>query len=244
MAEQRWTDPLPVRRVERDPHAEYDADGWPYTLPAVRQLLDDGIELASATVIVGPNGAGKSTLVEGIAMAYGLSPEGGSTGAQHSTYATESPLHQSLRIIRGPGAQRWGYFIRAETMHGLFTYLKQNPGGSWEPFHQISHGESFLELLYDRRFDSDGFFVFDEPEAGLAFAAQLKLMARLVEIAERPGSQVLLATHSPLLAALPGARILQLDEDGVSDTQWGDLEVVSDYRRFLDDPNRYLRYLS
>lgn len=239
-----WTDPLPVRRVERDPDAEYDARRWPYGLGAVRQLLSAGIELGSANVLVGPNGAGKSTLVEAIAMAYGLSPEGGSTGARHSTYVSESPLHETLRIIRGPGAQRWGYFIRAETMHGLFTYLKENPGKKFEPYHDVSHGESFLELLYDTRFDSDGFFVFDEPEAGLAFEAQLKLMARLVEIVSRPGSQVLLATHSPVLVALPGARLLQVGPDGIEQTRWEDLEVVRDYRRFCADPQRYLRFLT
>ena len=46
---------------------------------AVRQLLRDGLELSELTILVGENGVGKSTIIEAIAMAYGLSPEGGST---------------------------------------------------------------------------------------------------------------------------------------------------------------------
>ena len=118
---------LPLRRVERAPAAAVDETGWPGALPAVGQLLRDGLELGPATVLVGDNGTGKSTLVEGIAMAYGLNAEGGSTHARHGTRASESPLGSWLRVEREAGASRWGYFLRAETMHGLYTYLESNP---------------------------------------------------------------------------------------------------------------------
>lgn len=74
------------------------------------------------------DGVGKSTLVEAIAIAYGLSREGGSSGARHVTYASGSPLPDAITLVRGAGAPRWGYFLRAETTHGLFTYLHDNPG--------------------------------------------------------------------------------------------------------------------
>ena len=126
-------------------------DTWPATVPCVRQLLDEGLELGPLTILVGENGSGKSTLVEGIAQAYGLSPEGGSTGARHSTRPTESPLWRAIRIQRGIGAARWGFFLRAETMHGFYTYLEANPSGPQhadgmrgrDPLHDMSHGESF-----------------------------------------------------------------------------------------------------
>ncbi|WP_341870569.1 AAA family ATPase [Flexivirga meconopsidis] len=91
---------------------------WLLTLAPVRQLIDAGLEFGQATVLVGENGSGKSTLIEAIAMAYGMNGEGGSTGATHSTWRSESPLHDWLRLVRGAGASRWGYFVRAETMHG------------------------------------------------------------------------------------------------------------------------------
>ncbi|MEO6411715.1 MAG: AAA family ATPase [Pedococcus sp.] len=245
-----WTVPLPVRRVERSPYAALPDDEWPLTIPAVGHVLREGLDLGPATILVGENGSGKSTLVEAIAIAYGLSREGGSTGAMHTTRATESALNDDLRLVRGAGASRWGYFLRAETMHGLFSYLEDHPssssgrGRSPEPdFHRLSHGESFIEMLRTRRFDGDGFFVMDEPEAGLSFSAQLALVGSLAEAIAEPGRQVLVATHSPIVASLPGARILQLDDTGIHETAWEDLDVVEHYRRYLEGPGRYLRHL-
>lgn len=249
MTRSAWTEPLPVRRVEEHELEPLDRHAWPATLAPVLQVLDHGLDLGRATVLVGENGTGKSTLVEGIAMAYGLSPEGGGTGARHSSYASESPLSRTLQIVRGPGASRWGYFVRAETMHGLFTYLSEH-GGDGHGFHQLSHGESFLALLNDpNRFDHGGFIVLDEPEAGLSFTAQLTLLGQLRWLAQHPKGQVLVATHSPVIAALPRlldpdqATLLQLDGDGIAPIAWGDLAVVDHYRRFLDHPDAYLRHL-
>ena len=236
--------PLPARRVAPEHGLKVDRRQWPATIPAVRQLLADGLDLGRATVLVGANGAGKSTIVEAIAMAYGMNAEGGSPGARHRTFRSESPLHEWIRIVRGPGATRWGYFIRAETMHGLFTYLENNREGSIDPvFHAYSHGESFLQILDTDRFRSDGLFVMDEPEAGLAFAAQLVLLGRLIAMSERTGTQIVLATHSPILASFPGALLIELDDEGFRETRWEELAVVGDYRRFLADPQRYVRYL-
>lgn len=219
-------------------------DRWPATLAPVAQLLTEGIDLARCTVIVGANGTGKSTVVEAIALAYGLSPEGGSTGARHSTRVTESELHEHLFLDRGIGVSRWGYFIRAETMHGLFTYLDDTlPEGATEGFHRLSHGESFLDLLSTPRFHGPGFFVLDEPEAGLSFGSQLELIGHINQILTDPGAQVLLATHSPILAAIPGATVLEFDDAGIHRRQWDDLEMVDHYRRFLQVPERYLRHL-
>ena len=234
----------PVRRIaERHDHP-LRRDTWPATLPAVRQLLDDGLDLDRLTILVGENGAGKSTIVEGVAMAFGLSPEGGSTGARHSTRPSESPLGECLQLTRGAGGSRWGYFLRAETMHGLFSYLEANPSSSYEPtFHELSHGESFLAMLATDRFVDGGFFVLDEPEAGLSFESLLVLVGLLAELAAEPRAQVLLATHSPVLAAIPGATVLQLDENGLTPTTWEDLRVVDHYRRFLGAPMQYLRHV-
>ncbi len=237
-------DQHPVRRIaERDDH-RLSRDRWPATLPGVRRLLDDGVDLGGLTILVGENGTGKSTIVEGVAIAFGLSPEGGSTGARHSTRPSESPLGEFLQLTRGAGASRWGYFLRAETMHGLFSYLEANPGGSYEPvFHELSHGESFLAMLATDRFNGGGLFVLDEPEAGLSFESLLVLAGLLAELAADPRSQVLLATHSPVLAAIPGATVLQLDEHGLTPTAWDDLAVVDHYRRFLGAPMQYLRHV-
>ncbi len=230
----------PIRQVTEHSLSPLDRATWPATLPPVRQLLDQGLELGQATVFVGANGAGKSTIVEAIALAFGLSAEGGSTGARHTTRASESPLWDHLQLVRNAGASKRGYFLRAETMHSFFTYLEQNPGGRAEPvFHERSHGESFLDLVFDR-FEGAGLFVLDEPESALSFSGCLSLITALREQLANPGAQVILSTHSPLLAALPGAVIYEVGEWGLRQAAWDDLDLVQSWRAFLARPHLFL----
>lgn len=237
-------DQPPVVRITAEDRL--DPDDWPMTIPAVAQVVREGLELAKGvTFLVGENGSGKSTLVEAVAVAYGLSPEGGTNQGHHSTRETESPLHGALRLQRGLGAGRWGFFLRAETMHGWYSFLEHNPRSPTAPpesrFHEMSHGESFLEVL-QTRFDSPGFYCLDEPEAALSFSSSLGLISVLDGVA-REGGQVLCATHSPVLAAMPGATILEVGEWGLRRTTWAELELVQHWRRYLDDPQRYLRHV-
>ena len=233
----------PVVRIDLDRPPDLTDDEWPMTIPAIAQLAAEGLDLpAGVTFLVGENGSGKSTITEAVAVAYGLSPEGGSVGATHSTRATESPLGSALRLRRGLGSGRWGFFLRAETMHGYYTYLEANPGRRREHFHELSHGESFLEVLRTR-FDSAGLYVLDEPEAAMSFSSTLALMAVLGDLTAG-GGQVLCATHSPVLAALPGATILEVGDWGLRSTAWEDLDLVQHWRRFLTTPEAYLRHLS
>nr|WP_144764643.1 AAA family ATPase [Curtobacterium sp. 9128] len=217
---------------------------WPATLAPVRQLLDDGLDLDTVTIVVGENGAGKSTLVEGIALAFGMSPEGGSTNAGHSTRPSESSLWEHLTLLRDPGAPRSGFFLRAETMHGFFTYLEQHPTARPEPvFHERSHGESFLDFVIDRS-RWPGLWILDEPESALSFQGCLALIGLLQAIVDDGRGQVLLSTHSPVLAAFPGATIHEVGEWGLRRSSWADLDLVRNERSFLEHPERYLRHLA
>ena len=95
-------DQPPVVRVFADAEMPLPTGRWPATIPAVAQLVREGLDLAPGiTFLVGENGSGKSTLVEGIAMAYGLGAVGGSAGSRHGTRASESPLSRGLRLQRG-----------------------------------------------------------------------------------------------------------------------------------------------
>ncbi len=68
----------------------------------------------------------------------------------------------------------------------------------------------------------------------------LALLAIMVRAA-RAGAQFVVATHSPVLLACPDARIYELDEDGLRECAYDDLDVVRLTRGFLADPERYLR---
>lgn len=104
-----------------------------------------------------------------------------------------------------------------------------------------SHGQSFLQL-FKSRFVPGGLYLLDEPEAPLSPQSQLTLMAMLADMTQQQ-SQFIIATHSPMLLAYPGAQIYSFDGGKVELTTFEDLEPVNIVRSFLNDPARYLRHL-
>src|ERR1700726_3970637 len=107
----------PVRAFRPGPGGHVDESVWPASVPAVAQVLRDGLELpAGLTVLVGENGSGKSTVVETLAEAYGLNPQGGSAmGQSFRIRASEPGAGAGLTVVRGV-RPRWSYFLRADTM--------------------------------------------------------------------------------------------------------------------------------
>ena len=217
---------------------------WPGTVPAVAQILRSGLDLPPGlTVLVGENGSGKSTVVEVLAEAYGLNPQGGSQLGRYESWDSEPGIGRTLNVVRGSHKPRWAYFVRADTMHGLYTYLEDNKTRrTKEPrFHEMSHGESFLEFLR-AKVNQPGFYLLDEPDAPLSFTASLALVHVLHGLVVA-GSQLVVATHSPILAAIPGATIWEVGDWGLRPTKWDELELVTAWRAFLANPDRYLHHL-
>jgi predicted ATPase len=232
-----------LSRVGVERRSGYDDGAWYWQLPAIAQLREEGLDLAPVTVLVGANGSGKSTLVEAIAASWkrGLASAVHHWGPDPSREDTDLFRHLSL-------ADTWpradgGCFLRAESMHGHFAEL-DNAAQELRAFENRelnarSHGESFLALV-DSRLTERGLWVLDEPESALSFRSCLRLLS-LLDALRGQGSQVLLATHSPVLAALPGALLLELDEAGMTSREWADLELVRDWQDFLAAPERWLR---
>ena len=231
---------LPVRQVRELSVKPMARTRWPATLAPVRQLLDDGLDLGAITVLVGDNGAGKSTMVEAIAAVYGLNPEGGSTSSRYQSRVDESGLAEHLQLVRNGGASKRGFFLRAETMHGFFTYLESI--GDSGVFHERSHGESFLDIVVERSRIS-GLWILDEPESALSFSGCLALIGILKDLVASGKSQVILSTHSPVLAAFPGAVIHEVGDWGLRRSEWADLDLVRNLSLFLDAPGRFLRHV-
>lgn len=222
--------------------------GYPWELPAVRALADsDGLQLDQpVTFLVGENGSGKSTLVEGLAVATGFNPEGGSRSFRFSTRASESELGQHLILTRPPVTPKTGFFLRAESFYNVASEIDRLgndllPAYGGTSLHERSHGESFLDVV-THRFGPRGLYLLDEPEAALSVRGTMALLTRLHDLALQD-CQVIVATHSPILLALPGASIQQLDEDGLRTVSYDEAAPVELTRRFLDDPGRSLRYL-
>lgn len=104
-----------------------------------------------------------------------------------------------------------------------------------------SHGEAFLNFFQDRLVPR-GLFLLDEPEAALSPQRQLTLLAMMFDLVAE-GAQFIIATHSPMLLAYPGARIYSFDDGAIDTIAWEQTEHVRLTRDFLASPERYLRNL-
>ncbi len=220
---------------------------WPFALPAVNAFVGLGLDLkASVTFLVGDNGSGKSTIVEAVAEAYGVDVRGGHGDRKYASPIEKSTLGRSIELKRGsPDAEHIdkAFFLRSETALGVFTFMSDHNVSGYGDHHlaEVSHGEGYLQVLGER-FGSNGLLLLDEPEAGLSYTACLSLMQSL-DATAKAGGQVICATHSPLLTALPNADIWLVSAQGIERTTWAELEMVADWRMFLADPELVLRHL-
>ena len=112
-----------------------------------------------------------------------------------------------------------------------------------QSLHEQSHGESFISLAASK-FNHDGFYVMDEPEAALSPQRQLSLMVILHDLLRHGRDvQVLIATHSPILLAYPEAQILSFDDGMIHEITYKESDPYQLCRRFLADPDRYMHAL-
>lgn len=243
---------LYLSKILLKPEARAHGEEYPFHLPILRDF--PGLTLRSrVTFLVGENGSGKSTLLEGVAVAYGFNPEGGTRNFSFSTNATHSQLYRYLTLAKGVRRAKDGFFLRAESFYNVATEVERlaevsvfsgaplldSYGG--KSLHERSHGESFLSLVQNR-FGGHGLYILDEPEAALSPSRQLALLALMGELV-REDSQFLIATHSPILMAYPGAEIYEFTERGIRLTPYEQTQHYLLTHRFLNHPAALLREL-
>ena len=102
-----------------------------------------------------------------------------------------------------------------------------------------SHGESFLRL-FQSRMVPHGLYLMDEPEAPLSPVRQLALLKMIRDLAGPGGCQFILATHSPILMAIPGAQLLDCDRSPLTPVNYDGLESVALLKQFLACPQRMI----
>lgn len=230
-----------IRSVEIGGHAA-DRRSYPLTLPAFRGVRTLELD-PRMTIFVGENGSGKSTLVEGIAVAAGFNAEGGTTNFNFATQRHRPELAKHLRLIRGTRRPKTGFFLRAESFFNVASEIERlddepsiasriGPAYGPRPLHEVSHGESFLSLAL-HRFGRNGLYILDEPEAAMSPVGCLALVRRFHELVLQ-GSQFVIATHSPIMMAFPGALIYVLSQSGPHRSEWDELEHVKVLKEFMN----------
>ena len=239
---------------------------YPFSVPQVRALPELDVN-TGVTFFVGENGSGKSTLLEGIAAAAELHARGSVDLAVDDTLAPARQLGAALRLAWSPRS-RQGFFLRAEDFFGYNraqartdarelrerTEGRVEPGGL-VPSEAASTPMNVKPLASSRsttvgrtaRASSElfakvrpgGLYLLDEPEAPLSPKRQIALLQLLIRTS-RAGAQFIIATHSPILLACPGARIYSFDQTPIADVAYDELEHVVVMRDFLNDPRRFI----
>jgi predicted ATPase len=240
-----------LRRLWLDEERVEDKSAYPFCLPFLRDGFSVAFESA-VTVIVGENGAGKSTLLEGIAALAGYDEAGGGKGyrpVDHSAAieAMGGTLGKALRAAWMPKITT-GWFFRAESFFSVARYLDrmaiEDPSGGPPPdFLSHSHGEGFLRFFAERC-SRQGIFIFDEPESALSPSRQIEFLKLLKRMDESGITQVIMATHAPLLMAYPGARLLRLDRAGLAAVTLEETDHYRLMREFWADPRGFVEAMT
>lgn len=222
-----------------------EKNGYPFNLP----WLDAEFEMdfhAPVTIFVGENGTGKSTLIEAIASLAGYDEAGGGKGympVDHSMALDKSGSHLA-DVLRAGWLPKVtdGWFFRAETFFSVARYqdeAAQKYGGTAPDFLSHSHGEGFMRFFAERM-TRQGITFMDEPESALSPKRQIELLKVLKGIQDAANAQVIMATHSPILMALPGADVRQITKGGIAPIDFRDTAHFSLYRQFVTDPEGFI----
>jgi predicted ATPase len=232
-----------------------DGTTYPFDIGALqgRQSL---VFDQSVAFFVGENGSGKSTLIEAIARRCGLhlwheTKRGVAPPAAHRRPAAPhippaGRLSQHVDVTVGRKPVRGGIFT-AESFREWAEFLDDlttvDPGQA--KYHGgrdltlRSHGEGLI-AYFRGRYQIPGLYFLDEPEAALSPATQLEFLRMLAEYRERGHAQFILATHSPILMALPGAQVFSFTDAGIEATTYEKTAHYRLYRDFMADPSRFL----
>lgn len=97
---------------------------------------------------------------------------------------------------------------------------------------EMSNGESAF-MYFVKKIEEDGLYLLDEPENSLSPERQLELLDYIKDSARFFNCQFIIATHSPFLLSMAGAKIYDLDENPVTIKKWTELENVRQYYEFF-----------
>lgn len=256
-----------LRTIERLGDVE-EGSGFPFELPPVRELRKVDLT-SSVTFLAGENGTGKSTLLEAIGLRAKMKCAAGQPLEHDPALVPIHPLARSLKLTWMPPT-KYGFFLRVEdffvqareqrqqqeTVSSVRASLdfeiriqtaerertaSESGTRTAAPPSGLSAGESFLRFL-ESHCAAGGIHLIDEPEAALSPQRQLAFMSLVKSVVDE-NAQFIIATHSPIILAYPGAQILSLDGGTISTVRYEDLPHVNFTREFLRNPETYLRQL-
>lgn len=109
-------------------------------------------------------------------------------------------------------------------------FVRENVADS---IREKSNGESAFDYFVNH-IESEGIYILDEPENSLSPKLQLELVKFLQDSARYFNCQLIIATHSPFILSISGAKIYDLDQTPVDIRNWTELENVRTYYEFFE----------
>jgi predicted ATPase len=227
-------------------HDTFPTGTWyPFSLDVFKKT-DLLAFLRPVTFFIGENGTGKSTLLRAIASCCTIHIWEEHVGLRDPKNRYEDLLHQSLRIEWADGKVP-GSFFASENFRHFAEALDQwgrADAGCLDYFGKSSlivksHGQSHM-AFFKNRFAKKGLYLLDEPENALSPKWQLELLRLLREFSLRRDVQFIIATHSPILLALPEAEIYSFDAAPIRKVEYEDTDYYRIYRDFLDNRAKYM----
>lgn len=234
-----------LKRVILHPRTYPTTEEYPFNLTLFRQTETVGFP-GPVTFFAGENGSGKTTLLEAIALRCGAHIWRNPEGRQVEVNPYEKTLHRHLQTEWMNGTVPTSFF--SSQSHRDFSLTLENwaaaDPGQLEHFGgkslvTQSHGQSVM-AFFRSRYQLKGLYFLDEPETALSPRKQLELLHFLREMAARGHAQFLIATHSPILLACPGATIYSFDQAPLASVEYESTEYYRIYRDFLNDRDAFL----
>lgn len=232
-----------------------DWDQYPFSVPVIARLKELKLD-SRVCLFAGENGTGKSTLLEAIAVHYGFGREGGNRSFHNDSTESNHSVDSLVKALRMSFDRRTGagFFLRAESFFNTVTHmdeLDKEPGGGpplsafygGRSLHTRSHGETFLTLL-ELKFQRNGLFLLDEPEAALSPQRQLSFLLLMHDALRKyKDAQFIISTHSPVLLGYPGAQIFSFDDGKIREIEYEQTAAMQIVRRFVNHRESFLEEL-
>ncbi len=218
---------------------------YPFNIPALQKPFS--VDFASpVTLLVGENGSGKSTFLEGLTAACGIhiwrNQERSRPG--HNPY--EEAFHRFLSVQWTDG-QVAGSFFGSDIFRHFAEMLDEwasSDEGQLDYFGGKSltvqsHGQSLMSF-FRSRYRIRGLYMLDEPETALSPRTQIDLLNLVRDMSDSGHAQFIIATHSPILLACPGASIYTFDQAPPRRIEYEETEHYRIYKSFMEDRNLHL----
>jgi predicted ATPase len=219
---------------------------YPFNLPTFQQTRSL-LFRSPVTFFAGENGTGKSTLLEAICRKCGIHIWEGARRRRFKINPHEKDLYRAVDVRWTDGAVP-GSFFSSELFQNFARLLDEWAAATPEVLRYFggeslmtqSHGQSLMSF-FKARYRIEGLYLLDEPETALSPKSQIELLHVLKAASESGHAQFIIATHSPILMACPGAKIYGFDETPIREINYEETEHYKIYRSFMENRNQYLQ---